>query len=86
MVVMADEKVGWASGLQLVHEKAEHVRAFTSVRGKDSVYFTQKTYFFYFTPLLLQNTYISLSILQDYSIKYSLFINFLLFSLMVILF
>ena len=85
MVVMADEKVGWASGLQLVHEKAEHVRAFTSAHGKDSVYLTQKAYFFYFTPLLLQNTHISLSILQDYSIKYLLFITFF-FPLMVILF
>ena len=46
----------------------------------------KKTYFFYFTPSLLQNTHISLFILQDFSIKYSLFINFLLFSLMVILF
>ena len=62
------------------------LRAFTSARGKDSVYFTQKAYLFYFTLLLLQNTHISLSILQDYSIKFSLFINFLLFSLMVILF
>ena len=27
MVVMADEKVGWGSGLYLlVHEKAEHVK------------------------------------------------------------
>jgi len=62
------------------------LRAFTSALLKDSVYFTQKTYFFYFTSSLLQNTHISLSILQDISIKYSFFINFLLFSLMVILF
>ena len=62
------------------------LRAFTSAGGKDSVYFTQKTYFFYFTLSLLQNTHISLSILQDISIKYSFFINFLLFSIMVILF
>ena len=33
-----------------------------------------------------KNTHISLSILQNFSIKYSFFINFLLFSLMVILF
>ena len=31
---------------------------------------------FYFTPSLLQNIHISLSILQDISIKYSFFINF----------
>ena len=29
------------------------VRAITSAGGKDSVYFTQKIYFFYFTPSLL---------------------------------
>ena len=40
----------------------------------------EKTYFFYFTCSLLQNTYISLSILHIYSIKYSLFYNFLLFT------
>ena len=40
----------------------------------------EKTYFFYFTHPLLQNTYISLSILHFYSIKYSLFYNFLLFT------
>ena len=43
------------------------------------VYFTQKTYFFYFTLSLLQNTHISLFILQDISIKYSFFSIFLLF-------
>ena len=63
-----------------------YIRAITSAGGKDSIYFTQKTYFFYFAPSFLQNTHISLSILQDISIKYSFFINFLLFSIMVILF
>ena len=62
------------------------LRATTSTHGKDFVYFTQKTYFFYFTSSLLQNTHITLFILQDFSIKYSLFINFLIISLMVILF
>ena len=62
------------------------LRAITLAGGKDFVYFTQKTYFFYFIPSLLQNTHISLSILQYISIKYSFFINFLLFSIMVILF
>ena len=48
---------------------------------KLSVYFTQKkTIFFYFTHLFLQNTHVSLSILHIYSIKYSFFYNFLLFS------
>ena len=55
------------------------IRAITSARAKDSVYFTLKTYFFYFTPPFLQNTHISLSILQDISIKYSLSSIFLLF-------
>ena len=43
------------------------------------VYFAQKNYFFYFIHQFLQNTYISLSILHIYSIKYSFFCNFLLF-------
>ena len=43
------------------------------------VYFAQKNYFFYFIHQFLQNTYISLSILHIYSIKYSFFYNFLYF-------
>ena len=39
---------------------------------------TSKTYFFYFTHSFLQNTHISLSILQDISIKYYFFSIFLL--------
>ena len=39
----------------------------------------EKTYFFYFTYPLLQNTHISLSILHIYLIKYSFFLHFLLF-------
>ena len=45
------------------------VRAITSVGAKDSVYFTHKTYFFYFTLLLLQNSHINLSIIQTFFIK-----------------
>ena len=41
----------------------------------------KKNYFFYFIYLFLQNIHISLSILHIYSIKYSFFYNFLLFSL-----
>ena len=41
---------------------------------------TKKTYFFYFTHPILQNTHINLSVLHIYSIKYSFFYNFLLFS------
>ena len=41
----------------------------------------EKTYFFYFTLSLLQNTHISLSILQDISIKYSFFSIFFIISL-----
>ena len=45
------------------------------------IFYTQKKiYFFYFAHLFLQNTHISLSILYIYSIKYSFFYNFLLFS------
>ena len=40
-----------------------------------------KPNFFYFTPSFLQNTHISLSILQDISIKYSFFSFFLIISL-----
>ena len=36
----------------------------------------KKTYFFYFTHLILQNTHINLSILHIYLIKYSLFYHF----------
>ena len=44
---------------------------------------TSKTHFFYFTHLFWQNTYISLSILHIYSIKYTFFyIIFIIFSLM----
>ena len=39
----------------------------------------EKTYFFYLTPPLLQNTYISWSILHIYSIKYSFFYIFYYF-------
>ena len=51
---------------------------------KFSFYFAQrKTYFFYVTHLFLQNTHISLSILHIYSIKYSFFYHFLLFSSLI---
>ena len=56
------------------------LRAIASTCGKDSVYFTLKTYFFYFTPSLLQNIHISLSILQDISMKYSFFSIFYYYS------
>ena len=46
-----------------------------------SILYKKKNYIFYFTHSFLQNIYISLSILQIYSIKYSFFYNFLLFSL-----
>ena len=53
---------------------------FTSVLLNFLSILHEKTYFFYFIPPLLQNTHISLSILRVYSIKYSLFYNFLLFT------
>ena len=52
----------------------------TSIGGvKISIYFAKYTYFCYFTQPLLQDAYISLSILHIYSIKYSFFYIFLLF-------
>ena len=55
------------------------LRAFTSVRANFLSILHEKTYSFYFILSLLQNTHISFSILQDISIKYSLFTIFLLF-------
>ena len=53
-----------------------HVRASTLVRLNFLSILHEKTYFFYFTHPLLQNTHISLSILHIYSIKYSFFYYF----------
>ena len=55
------------------------LRAIASILLNFFVYFTKRTYFFYFIPSLLQNTHISLSILHIYLIKYSFFLHFLLF-------
>ena len=52
------------------------VRALMSMDAKFLSILQKKHVFFYFTHLLLQNTYISLSILHIYSIKY-LFLNHL---------
>ena len=54
------------------------LRAITSVGAKFFPFCTSKTYFFYFTHSFLQNTHISLSILQDILIKYYFFSIFLL--------
>ena len=59
-------------------EKREF-RATTLVCANFLSILQEKTYFFYFTHPLLQNTNISLSILHIYSIKYSFFLHFLLF-------
>ena len=56
------------------------LRAITSVGVNFPSILHQKNYFFYFTHSFLQNTHINLSILHIYSIKYSFFYNFLLFS------
>ena len=56
-----------------------YLRATTLVSAKFLSILQEKTYFFYFTHPLLQNTYISLSILHIYLIKYSFFLHFLLF-------
>ena len=67
----------------IIQWECSYVRAITSVNTNFlSILHTKKNnnYFFYFTHSFLQNTYISLSILHIYSIKYSFFYNFLLFS------
>ena len=46
---------------------SQTIRAFISIQPNFSIYFTLKTYFFYFTLPYFQNTHISLSILQIYS-------------------
>ena len=56
------------------------IRALTLVNVNFQSILHKKNYFFYFTHLILQNTHINLSILHIYSIKYSLFYYFLLFS------
>ena len=53
----------------IAQREDEIIRAFTSARLKDSVYFTSKTYFFYFTLSFLQNTHISSSILSPLLFK-----------------
>ena len=55
------------------------LRVTTSVRANFLSVLQEKTYFFYFTHPLLQNTHINLSILHIYLIKYSFFLHFLLF-------
>ena len=62
------------------------LRAITPVHVKYSFHISIKTYLLYFPQLLFQNTHISLPTLQETSIKYSFFIHFLLFYLMIILF
>ena len=57
------------------------LRAFTSVRANFLSILHEKTYSFYFTLSLLQNTHTSSSILQDISIKYSLLSIFFIISL-----
>ena len=51
------------------------IRASTSVCAKKFSFCTSKTYFFYFTHLFLQNTYISLSIIHIYSNKIFIFLT-----------
>ena len=69
---------------QTIHVVKEHsllwfLRAFTSVRLNFLSILHETTYLFYFTRSLLQKTYISLSILHIYLIKYSIYLHFLLF-------
>ena len=65
----------------LDNTKRNTIRAFTLVRANFLSILHEKTYSFYFTLSLLQNTHISSSILQDISIKYSLLSIFFIISL-----
>ena len=56
------------------------LRASASVCANFLSILQEKTYFFYFTHPLLQNTYISSSILHIYLIKYSFFLHFFIIS------
>ena len=49
------------------------VRAITSASAKKILFYTSKTYFFYFTLLFLQNPHISLSIIHFYLNKIFIF-------------
>ena len=73
--------------LLLVHaEQSKQPETFRATASKGvkflSILQTKHT-FFYFTHPLLQNTHVSLSILNIYSIKYSFFYIFLLFPSMM---
>ena len=70
---------GWTSNRLYDTWTKPIIRATTSIHANFLSILQEKTYFFYFTHLLLQNTHISLSILHIYSIKYSFFLHFLLF-------
>ena len=59
---------------------SNNLRATASVCANFLSILQEKTYFFYFTHLLLQNTHISLSILHIYSIKHSFFLHFFIIS------
>ena len=61
------------------------LRATTSVHANFLSILQEKTYFFYFTHSLLQNTHISLSILHIYSIKYLFFLHFFIISFPLLL-
>ena len=57
------------------HLKCHLLRSFTSVCVKIYIYFSIRTYFFYFSQLIFKNTHIILSISHYISFKYYLFIN-----------
>ena len=50
-----------------------NIRAITSAGVKNFAFYTSKTYFFYFTLLILQNPHISLSIIHLYFNKIFIF-------------
>lgn len=59
-----------SSSLKIISLLQSQVRAFTSICVKIVIYFNTRTYFFYFIPLLFQDTHVILCILYCILLKY----------------
>ena len=72
----------WDEGLIYVRNNFSnlHLRAFAPTRAKILVYFSIKTYFFYFTYSLFKTPQFKLSILYYILLKYQFFLIFLIVS------
>ena len=62
------------------------IRATASICVKFLFYFSVKTYFFYFTRLLLQNTHIKPSIIHPFLFKYSFIIIIIIIIIITFIF